>query len=74
MSLGESVWKRARGMSTLSERAYISAVSGFTVYGMVLASFVAYMTVDWRPGILGLLLVGLGIPIAGIFIALKSDD
>ena len=61
-------------MSAMSERAYISAVSGFTVYGMVLASFVAYMTVDWRPGILGLLLVGLGIPIAGIFIALKSDD
>ena len=74
MSLGESVWKRARGVSALSERAYLSAVSGFTVYGMVLASLVAYMTMDWRPGILSFLFLGFGVPIAGIFIALRSDD
>ena len=73
MSFGESVWERTRGRDALGERAYLGAVSGFTVYGLVLASVIGYMTMDWKPGILGFLFIGLAIPIAGVFIALSSD-
>lgn len=86
MSLGDSVWeretdrRRLRFRSTsqpdegMGKRAYVSAVSFFTLLGLAISSLVAYQTMAWHPNLLTILLVGLVIPIAGIFIALKSDS
>lgn len=75
MKLGEAVWDRAgNGVDTLSKTGYLGAVSGFTVYGLVLATIIAAKTMSWHPeSIWPVLLIGLGIPIVGIFIALRSD-
>ena len=74
--LGESVWSREGGYFSgkeLTKRVYIGAVSGFTVFGLLLAIIVARATMTWTPNIVLYLLVGLGIPIAGVFITLGSD-
>lgn len=75
LQLGERVWERgySSGVAELSRQAYTFAVSGFTVYGMILASIVAFLCLSWQPGWILFLLVGLGIPIAGIIIAFKYD-
>lgn len=74
MSFGNTVWERGlEGTDELSERRYISAVSGFTVYGLLLTSLIAFQTMAWHPNLLVYLLIGLAVPIAGIVIALASD-
>ncbi len=76
LSLGESIWER-RGWDAddiLSQRAYIFAVSGFTVLGMLVASFIAYMTLHWHPLLFEVITIGLAMPILGIFIAFMCDQ
>lgn len=75
MRLGEAVWDRNTvGAGTMSRTGYLGAVSGFTVYGLILATLVAAKTMSWHPeSILLWLFIGLGIPIAGIFLALGSS-
>jgi FtsH-binding integral membrane protein len=73
---GDSVWKRegAVGEGQLSRYAYLQAVTFATVYGLVISSMVAYSTMSWKMGVLGLIVVGLVVPIIGIVIALSSDS
>jgi hypothetical protein len=73
--LGDAVWDRSgRESNELSKRLYIAAVSGFTVYGLAVTSLIAFMTLEWQPAsFLEVLIIGLVIPIAGIYIALTSD-
>lgn len=74
-----SVWDREyeRGDGildfTLSRRLYLTAVTLFTAFGIVLATVIAVNTRDWTPSIWVWLGVGLGVPILGIFIAHGSD-
>ena len=74
LSFSRSVWKRERvhGVETMSRGAYSGAVTGFTVYGLVLASVLAFLTMKWHPSLLTVLLLGLGLPLTGILIALFS--
>lgn len=78
LDLGNVVWKRedeSAGPDVMSRRAYISAVTGFTVYGVVLASIIAYLCMSWRPtSIIPVLVIGLVIPIIGVVIAVKSEQ
>jgi FtsH-binding integral membrane protein len=75
MSLSNGVWERGGGYDEMSDRNYVAAVSGFTTYGLILASILAYLTTGWKPdNILVYLGIGLIIPVIGIFIALKSDN
>lgn len=74
-SIGDSVWEReGYGNDTLSKRMYIAAVSGFTVYGLIMTSIIAFFTLAWQPSIWAILGIGLVIPIIGIYIAIKSDE
>lgn len=75
MGFGDSVWERGQnGTDDLSKRTYIAVVTLATAYGLILSSIIAYFTLDWRPSIWMLLIVGFIIPIIGIFIAAKSDE
>jgi FtsH-binding integral membrane protein len=75
MNIGSSVWERKGQAHTMSKTGFIGAVSGFTVYGLALASIVAFNTMAWHPeSIWVYLAIGLGIPIVGIIIALFSDN
>ncbi len=76
-SLGSSVWDRADkgGQNTMSLGVYVAAVCGFTVYGLVVSGILAWFTMSWHPeSIWPVLIIGLGIPIIGIFITLKSNN
>lgn len=76
-SLSKSIWKRANSRATdeLGQTAYLGAVTGFTVYGLALASGIAIATMAWRPeSILVWLLIGLGVPIIGILISSFSQN
>ena len=71
------VWKRANGRTlhhAMSERSFIAAVTGFTGFGLIVSAITAYFTLGWQPSLMMVLLVGLVIPIGGIFLALMSDD
>lgn len=75
MSFGDSVWKRgSNGHNELSKRQYIATVCMATIYGLIVSSIISFFALNWNPSFWILLLVGLGIPIVGIFIALGSDN
>jgi len=77
MNLGESVWKRRNSIApgVLTPRQYVSALTGFTIYGLLVTSLIAQQTMAWQPqSIWPVLIFGLGIPLIGIFMALGSDD
>jgi len=70
-----TVWDRDRtGHNTMSKRGYLAAISFWTLYGLLLTSYVAYRSLAWDPGLLMFLFIGLVIPIIGIIIALNSDE
>jgi FtsH-binding integral membrane protein len=76
-SLSESVWKRGEvsEADTMSRTGYTAAVTLFTVYGLVVASYLAYRCMHWQPSsIWEFLIIGLGIPIVGIIISLASKN
>ncbi|MCX6778864.1 MAG: Bax inhibitor-1 family protein, partial [Candidatus Magasanikbacteria bacterium] len=75
--ISDSVWKREKrgGVDTLSTTTYLAAVTGFTVYGMLLAAVIAFYTLSWHPESMWTYLgIGLVVPIIGIFISLGSKD
>ncbi|MBU0598035.1 Bax inhibitor-1 family protein [Patescibacteria group bacterium] len=77
MDITRSVWNRKTSphVPYLTKQAYAAAVSGFTVYGMALASVIAYLCLDWQvTSILAWLFVGLVIPIIGIIIAFSTKN
>ncbi|HTW96926.1 MAG TPA: Bax inhibitor-1 family protein, partial [Candidatus Methylomirabilis sp.] len=76
MGLGDMVWDRenSRVADSMSDTAYIASVSGFTIYGLILSSVLAYFTMGWHPGWIAFIGIGLVMPLFGIFIAMKSDE
>jgi len=75
MDLGKTVWERSSGVSILSERTYIAATTLSTVYGLsVTAVLATYLAAHAPTTIIPFLIIGLVIPIIGIFIALGSDS
>jgi FtsH-binding integral membrane protein len=58
----------------MGDTAYVGAVTGFTVFGLILATVIAFMTRSWQPTLFDVLVVGLAIPIAGIIIAFTSSS
>ncbi|MFC1687381.1 Bax inhibitor-1 family protein [Patescibacteria group bacterium] len=77
MDLTRNVWTRKTSIFVprLSDRAYTTAVSGFTVYGMLLASVMAFLCLEWQPSsIWTVLFIGLAVPIFGIIIAFSTEN
>lgn len=77
-SLSEGIWDRGnteRKGHAMSRYAFMSAVSLFTIYGMILCAAIAYNTMHWLPTNFWIYLgIGLGIPIIGIIIACTSNN
>lgn len=70
-----SVFKRT-GADTISARAFWAVLALFVCYGVGIAAWgtrVA-MSMDYHPTGTGLLVLGLGIPIAGIFLASRTEN
>lgn len=61
-----NVFERS-GSDEMSRRAFYLVLCGLTAWGLFLASAVAPMFYDWKPGIWTMLGVCLGIPLIGIF-------
>ncbi|MFA5052056.1 MAG: Bax inhibitor-1 family protein [Patescibacteria group bacterium] len=77
MEMTRSIWERKQSWDVpyLSKQAYTAAVSGFTVYGMLVASIMAYYCLGWHvTNIWTYLLVGLAIPIVGIIWAFSTEN
>lgn len=74
MRFSRCVWDRKEGGDRMSGRAYIAAVSGFTLLGLILASLCAFLTRAWHPTWYLFLIVGLAVPVLGAYIAFKSQD
>jgi FtsH-binding integral membrane protein len=74
MGFGDMVWDRenSRAADQMGDAAYVASVSGFTIYGLVLSSILSYFTMSWHPGWIGIIGIGLVIPILGIIIAMSS--
>lgn len=69
-----SVWEREGGSHSMSKNLFAFLVCFWTAAGVGSSAVAASFTTDWRPGWLVFLLVGLVVPIAGIFIALGSGN
>lgn len=67
------VWER-NGVNDMSRNAFYFVVGAILSWGFVLTMLVAKATAGWQPNLPMLLVVGLGIPFAGIFISAKSDN
>lgn len=73
MSLSTGVWNRA-GSDSLTRGMFYLFMGAIMSWGFIATRLVAQATGEWQPGILMLLLVGLGVPIIGIFLSIKSDN
>ncbi len=74
MSFGNSaVWTRG-GTDEMPRGIFYLIIGAILSWGFVLTSLVAQATATWEPGLLMLLLVGLGVPIVGIFLSARSDN
>jgi len=58
----------------MSERTYIFAVTFFTLLGLIASALMAYQCLAWQPHWLMAIVIGLGIPIAGIIISVNSRN
>ncbi len=61
------------GVDELSVRRYIASISFFTIYGLVISTLVAYMTMKWNLSFILIIVLGLVVPFIGIQIALDTD-
>ena len=75
LSSGNAVWDRS-GTDTLSRRAFLGLIGGLTFYGLALNAALATwaMQIHFQPGLVLFLVLGIGIPIAGIFIARRAQS
>lgn len=74
MSMMKSgVWERG-GSDTMTRNAFYFVLGAVLSWGFVFTKIVAEATAEWQPGIGMLLLVGLGIPIIGIFMSAMSNN
>lgn len=74
MSFGNSqVWTRS-GSDEMPRGIFYLIIGAILSWGFVLTSLVAQTTATWEPDLLVLLLVGLGVPLVGIFLSAMSDS
>ncbi|MBL0209615.1 MAG: Bax inhibitor-1/YccA family protein [Holophagaceae bacterium] len=75
LSSDASVWDRI-GTDSLSRRAFLGLIGGLTFYGLALnAALAAWaMQIKFQPGLLLMLLLALGLPMAGIFVASRAKS
>jgi len=70
--LKSDVFERS-GTDTMARSTFYLIMGCILVYGFVATYFVSGMMADWRPGVLAVLLVGLGLPFLGIYMS-TSDN
>ena len=75
LSSGTGVWDRI-GSDTLSRRAFLGLIGGLTFYGLALNAVLATwaMQIHFQPGLVLMLVLGIGLPMAGIFIARRAQS
>ncbi|MDE3245262.1 MAG: Bax inhibitor-1/YccA family protein [Acidobacteriota bacterium] len=75
LSSGAEVWDRS-GTDSLSRRAFLGLIGGLTFYGLALNAVLATwaMQVHFQPGLVLMLVLALGLPLAGIFIARRAQS
>jgi FtsH-binding integral membrane protein len=75
MRVNTGVFERD-GNDVLSERGFFFALGLAVVYGLAGTAFVAskFAAMHYNPGWMGIIIIGLVIPIIGIVIAIKSDN
>ncbi len=75
LSSGNAVWDRS-GTDTLSRRAFLGLIGGLTFYGLALNAILATwaMQIRFQPGIVLFLVLGIGLPMAGILIASRAKS
>lgn len=61
------------GSDTLSRRSFYAAIGGVLTWGFMLTALIADRTADWHPGLGMYLLVGLVVPIIGIFMSASTN-
>lgn len=71
--LSSGVWERS-GSNEMSRNVFYLVLGSILSWGFVLTMLVAKSTASWHPNIIMLLIVGLGIPIAGIFMSTMSSN
>lgn len=71
--LSSDVWER-NGSDEMSRNTFYFVLGSILSWGFVLTMLVARSTAEWHPGILEMLLVGLGIPIIGIVMSAASSN
>lgn len=75
LSSGAEVWDRS-GTDSLSRRAFLGLIGGLTFYGLALNAVLATwaMQVHFQPGLVLMLVLAIGLPLAGIFIARRAQS
>lgn len=62
------------GTSTLGARVFYIILAFSLLWGLVGTAILASMTSNWRPNTLEIILLGLGVPILGVIISVKSNN
>jgi FtsH-binding integral membrane protein len=64
------------GRDEISDSQFYAALTLSLMWGLVATALVAYKIIElkYNPGVIEILLLGLGLPILGIVIAVKSDN
>ncbi len=61
------------GADTMTRGAFYFVLAAVLTWGFVATYIVSTMTLDWKPGGWELLLVGLGLPLLGIFLSVSEN-
>ncbi len=71
--LASNLWERT-GDDTLSRRAFLGLTGGLTLYGLALNAVIAAwaLQAQFRPGTILFLVLGLALPMAGVFTANRA--
>lgn len=75
-SLSSGVFERTGNNSSVSLQSFYGMIAGFLIYGLAGTAVAAHLVnqANYTPNLLMILLLGLGLPIVGIVIAMKSDN
>jgi FtsH-binding integral membrane protein len=71
--LSSGVWERS-GSNEMSRNVFYLVLGAILSWGFVLTMLVARSTAAWHPNIMMLLIVGLGLPVIGIFMSALSSN
>ncbi|KKR15131.1 MAG: hypothetical protein UT43_C0006G0001 [Parcubacteria group bacterium GW2011_GWC1_39_29] len=70
--ISSDVYERI-GRDTMTRGAFYFVIGVILTWGFIATYIVSTMTVAWRPGLLEVLLVGLGLPIVGILMSMSNS-